>query len=598
MMKYIKTLLTIGCVLLAATGCSDKVLSEQPLNAISQDAVWTDPALMEANLNDIYRGVGHGLNEVMLSSLTDETQFIHNYGTQPVVQATISPSDRQALGSGRFSYIRWSDLYSRIRQANIFLKNTASYDGDNPDKVNRMRGEVHFLRAYFYHNLMRTYGGVPLITKVYGLKDQDTSIPRNSFKETVDFIVQDADSAAALLPLQYDGADVGRATKGAALALKSRVLLYAASDLYNVNPSGMKETGYTSASASERQARWQAAQDAAKAVMDMGMYSLYKADPAPGDSTAKNYSDLFTSKSNDEYIFQRFFKYQSFWGESPNPGLFNGVNGSHGWAGNTPIESLVDDYEMADGSKFDWNDPQMAADPYANRDPRFYASILYDGAHWKQRYSDAVAMDPYGIVQTFTTLTLPDGSTLPGIDTRDGPIENWNGSFSHYYLRKFINPAVDYRSTKQEIPWPFFRYGEILLNYAEASIGLGQDQVARDALNKIRRRAGMPEFDGSVTGQALTEEYRNERRVEMAFEEQRYFDVRRWMIAPQVLDQDAMGIEITAQGDSRPERSTYHDYNYKVIHIQDRSWDDKMYFAPISLDEMNRNDKLVQNPGY
>ena len=596
MKKYIKIFSTIICVLLAVAGCNDHILSEQPLNQISEQAVWNDPSLMEANLNDIYRGMGYGLNETMMSSLCDETQFIHGYGTNAVVQATISPSDLEALGNGRFYYMQWSDLYSRIRQANIFLKNSAAYSGDNKDMVTRMRGEAHFLRAYFYHQLMRMYGGVPLVTQVYGLGDKNTSVPRNSFKETIDFIVQDADSAAALLPMSYSGGDVGRATKGAAMALKSRVLLYAASDLYNVNPSGKPYTGYTSASASDRQARWKAAQDAAKAVMDLGIYQLYDADPAPGDSTAKNYSDLFLSKTNDEVILSRFFSVNG--GGTPNPGLYNGVNGAHGWAGNTPIQQMVDAYEMKDGSKFSWSDTAMANHPYKNRDPRFYASILYDGAHWIKRYADATAMDPVGIVQTFTRLTLPDGSELPGIDTRDGPIENWNGSFSHYYLRKFIDPSVDYRATSQEVPWPFFRYAEILLNYAEASIGLGQEQVARDALNQIRRRAGMPEFDSSVTGQALIDEYRNERRVEMAFEEQRYFDVRRWMIAPQVLNQDANGIEITAKGQSRADRSSYYDYSYKIIDIQQRAWDDKMYFAPISLDEMNRNDKLVQNPGY
>src|SRR5690606_35000684 len=140
--------------------------------------------------------------------------------------------------------------------------------------------------------------------------------------------------------------------------------------------------------------------------------------------------------------------------------------------------------------------------------------------------------------------TLPDGSTRPGLDTRKGPIEDWNGGYSGYYLRKFIDPSVNHSSsTKQTVPWRFFRYAEILLNYAEASIELGEEDDARRVLNEIRDRAGMPPITES--GAALKERYRNERRIVLAFEEHRYWDVRRWMIAPEVYE-DALGILITA----------------------------------------------------
>ena len=227
---------------------------------------------------------------------------------------------------------------------------------------------------------------------------------------------------------------------------------------------------------------------------------------------------------------------------------------------------------MADGSSFDWGNTEHAEAPYENRDPRFYASILYDGSDWRQRPDDVIDLDPEGIIQTFSTLALPDGSTVPGLDTRDGPIEDWNGSYTGYYLRKFVDPSVDHQFETQEVPWDFFRYAEILLNDAEASIELGEEGDARDALNRIRRRAGMPEFDGSVTGQELVEQYRNERRIEMAFEEQRCFDVRRWMIAPDVLSENAKGIEISAEATDRTDRSTYFNFEYSVIDVQQRSW--------------------------
>lgn len=438
-------------------------------------------------------------------------------------------------------------------------------------------------------------GGVPVITKAYGLNDDDMLVKRNSFKETAEFIVQQADSAASLLPVEYTGDNVGRASKAAALALKSRVLLYAASDLYHKNPSGMAVTGYTQAQ--DRQAMWQAAKDAAKAVIDLNAYHLFRANPEPGDSTALNYYQLFLTPDNEEVIMSRFFIKER--DDGYNPGLHNGPNGYHNWGGNTPTQNLVDTYQMADGSEFSWDNPQQAAHPYRNRDPRFYATILYDGADWRPRPADVAGIDPDGIIQTFTQITAPDGSTSPGIDTRDGSVENWNGSYTGYYLRKFIDQNVAHSTTiKQEVPWIFFRYAEILLNYAEASIELGDYADARWALNKIRHRAGMPEYDSSVSGKELMEQYRYERHIELAFEGHWFFDVRRWMVPGKYFDEPIHGIDIYVKG-IRSDRSTYHDYRYEVEKkVQRRKWKDKMYFAPIPFEEMNRNKNLVQNPLY
>ena len=393
--------------------------------------------------------------------------------------------------------------------------------------------------------------------------------------------------------MSSSGDNLGRATKGAALALKARVLLYAASDLYNVNPSGKAENGYTTPQ--DRTALWRAAKNAAKAVMDLGIYRLFRPSPASGQEATQNYGDLFLQKTSEEAILSRFFLTSR--DDGYNPGLHNGPNGYHNWAGNTPIQSLIDDYRMAaDGSKFDWTNPAQAAAPYAKRDPRFYASILYDGAPWRERPADVKDRDPYGMVQTFRALTLPDNSVVAGLDTRDSPIEDWNGSYSGYYVRKFIDPAVAHSTTvKENVPWIFFRYAEILLNYAEASIELGEVGDALTVLNQIRRRAGMPDL---AAGPGLRDEYRNERRIEMAFEEQRFFDVRRWMIAPQVLSTNAGGINIFLEGTSRTDRTTWKNYRYQTRKIQDRAWSDKMYFMPIHRDELNRNSLLTQNPGY
>ncbi|PYO91313.1 MAG: RagB/SusD family nutrient uptake outer membrane protein, partial [Gemmatimonadetes bacterium] len=462
--------------LLGATSCQG-VLDVTPKDQFPDQAVFADPNLAQAFLSDAYRGLGHGLYEIMLASMTDETHFIHNYNTEVVLQSLITSSARGALDDGRYSHFNWGPSYSRIRQTNIFLSHIDAAAFDDALK-RRMKGEAFFLRAYFYHNLMRMYGGVPLITKVYGL-NEDYKVARNSFKETVDFIVANADSAAALLPLSFSGTDVGRATKGAALALKARVLLYAASDLYNLNPSDSAFTGYTTPQ--DRVALWRAAKNAAKAVMDLGIYGLFRPSPASPQEAAQNYGDLFLQRMSEEVIFSRFFL--STRDDGYNPGLHNGPNGFHTWGGNTPIQNLVDDYRMADGSKFDWSNPAEAMAPYANRDPRFYASIAYDGAPWRTRPDDVKNLDPVGTIQTFRALTLTGGSVVAGLDTRDSPVENWNGAYSGYYLRKFIDPSINAQFTKQQVPWIFFRYAEVLLNYAEASIELNELGDAVTALN-------------------------------------------------------------------------------------------------------------------
>ncbi len=578
-------------VLLGVPACNG-VLDLTPTDQLSDAAVFADPKLTQAFLNDMYRGMGHGLYEIMLASVSDETHFIHDYHTSEIVTSIITSSYRAALDDPRFSHFNWSSNFSRIRQTNIFLSHIDATTFDAAWKQ-RMKGEAYFLRAYFYHNLMRMYGGVPLITKVYGL-NEDYKVARNSFKETVDFIVANADSAAGLLPTSYTGADVGRATKGAALALKARVLLYAASDLYNVNPSANALTGYTTPQ--DRTALWRAAKNAAQAVMDLGSYGLFRPTPASSQEAAQNYADLFLQKTSQEAIMSRFFLTTRDDGAYPNRD--DGPNGYHTWGGNTPIQNLVDDYRMADGSKFDWNNPAHAAAPYQNRDPRFYGSILHDGAPWRARPTDVKNLDPAGTIQTFRQLKLSDGSVVAGLDTRDSPVENWNGAYSGYYLRKFIDPSLNAQFTRQEVPWIFFRYAEVLLNYAEASIELNELGDAVNVLNQIRLRAGMPPFSAGLGQAALRDEYRNERRVEMVFEEQRFFDVRRWMIAPAVLSKVAGGINIFVEGTSSTDRSTWKNYRYVIDTIQARAWDNKLYFMPIHINEMNRNGLLTQNPGY
>jgi hypothetical protein len=588
MKNKIKYILGISLILSIVTSCNTDFLNPAPEERFSETSVWQDPALVEAFVNEMYRGLNHGIRELMLGSLADESQFIHNYGSAQVVQSNLTSADVGSFSRGDFDEFNWTVLYTRIRQINLFLEKIEEAPFTDEGWKNRLKGEVHFLNAYFYHNLVKLYGGVPLVKKAYDLQDEFL-IARSSLQESIQYIVDECDLAASLLPDEYasGGGDIGRATLGAALALKSRILLYAASELYN-NPSWAG--GYSNpeliSTTGDRIAKWQAAKNAAKAVMDLGLYSLQESG-AP----MKDYTDLFLRTDSREAIFSRYFIKSRGWEDNALPGLANGPNGYHNWGGNTPIQELVDDYEMIDGSKFNWSNPVHAAAPYVNRDPRLSASILYDQAPWRPRPSDVKDIDPVGKIIIRSVETAP-GVWSPGLDTRDGPIEDWNGGYSGYYLRKFIDPAVvhEYAAAggNQEAPWHFFRYGEILMNYAEACIELGEDGEAKTYLNMIRARAGMPDI--TETGQALKDRYRNERRIELAFEQHRYFDIRRWMTAPQAMGRNANGIVI--------KQPLVGPVAYSLNKVQDRAWNDKMYFLPIILLEMNRNSELVQNPLY
>jgi hypothetical protein len=601
MKRLYYNILFVAITLTGAVSCKQDFLDNPPLNKYSDAAVWQDPALVRTYVNGIYTGIPSPFQTIMLANLVDEAQFNADWETSNVTKSQITSSYLSVFDPGFWvsheRYMSWDGSYKNIRACNLFMEKIDQVPYDNPDDKAALKGEVYFLRAWFYHQLVSLYGGVPLITRAYSLSD-DFNAPRNTYEECINYIVSQCDSAAAVLPLNSDKA---LATKGAALALKSRVLLYAASDLYNSNASWgngyahPELVSYTNIDASSRQARWQAAKDAAKAVIDLGIYSLYGGEhPGSADEATKNYANLFINNGNDEDIFLQFNDnlHNSNW-DAPNPGQFTGPNGFHTWGESSPVGQLVDAYEMVDGSKFDWNNPAEKANPYQNRDPRFYASVLYEGAHWRDRPSDVIASDPLGNIQV-GYYKKADGTVVPGLDTRNSPIEDWNGTYTGYYLRKFIDPTINGQYVKQTYPWRRFRYAEILLNYAEACIALGQEEEARTYINKVRARAGMPPVTES--GQALVDRYRNERRVELAYEEHRYFDVRRWMIADKAY-QDATGVKV--EGDMAAD-GTITNRTYSPIVAQSRAWDPKFYFLPIKLDELNRNKSLEneQNPLY
>ncbi|HWV30334.1 MAG TPA: RagB/SusD family nutrient uptake outer membrane protein [Dyadobacter sp.] len=620
-LKY-KSLLLIALMGGGLSSCDTDFLDVTPPTEIPTDAVWTDGALAEGFVTGIYAGLQQGgFSEQMLASLTDEAVFTHTgRNINTVNEGSLSPSN---LGWVDNTY-GWSQMYQYIRAANLAISNLGSATFTDETLRARLKGEAYFMRAYYYQQLVRYYGSVPLIKKVYAL-NEDYSVARATFDECVKSIISDADSSALLL----EGKSLvkGRATKAAALALKARVLLYAASDLHDIPTAKAKSAviaafpnpeflGYPSG---DRKARWVAAQAAAKAALDASGngYKLNLTAPVTPEQGRLNYislamagasADKTLDASANDIVFGRYFTPSQNEG-ARQTGLNNGPNGYHNWAGNTPIGTLVDDYEMMDGTPFSWTNPTHKANPYVNRDPRFYATIMYDGANWKPRPSDA--KDPANQIQTGAYDLLDDKGALinrKGLDTRSSSIEDWNGSRTGYYMRKFIdpNPSLYDNTDRQNIPWPFFRVTENVFNYIEASIEVGEEAVALEWLNKIRFRAGMPAL--KVSGAALKEAYRHEKRIEMAYEEQRYHDARRWMVASTTLGRSLQYINVIGKfkaGKSMKEPYHYdptvYDYTYTPVEEkshENRTWVDKMYFRPFSRDEINRNAKLVQNPGY
>jgi hypothetical protein len=591
-MKNLIIILVVFLSVILITSCNKDFLNKKSLTEFSSEDEWGDPALTATYINGIYNELPADI--AMNAAMVDEARS-RDADNLNFNQMIITQDDGEYGG--------WSSAYSAIRHCNIAIENISksSFDPSLVDGVtlkDRMIGEVHFLRAFLYFRLTNFYGGVPIITNVYGLNDS-FKIAQSSYADCINFIVNDLDSAASLLPVVQSGDNDGRATKGAALSLKSRVLLYAASDLHNPQKNGSVTNGFAHPellgyTEGDAQARWQAAKDAAKAVIDMGLYSLYKPEPASASEATQNYSDLFTSTKNVEDIFVKY-------SASSTGGGYNGwVVAPNGWYGNGgvgAINELVDAYEMSDGSKFTRENTAEAAQPYSNRDPRFYASILFEGNTYRPRPADLTIYDPVGVGQ-FGTWQKWDASSnqmisIYGLDTRNSIANSWNGNECGATMLKFLNKSVDIQKSFQDLTIRWIRYGEVLLNYAEACIALGQDDEARTYINMIRRRAYMPNVTES--GDALRDRYRNERRIELAYEGHRFFDVRRWMIGPEAYH-DVHGVQIVYKLNSDHTTATIPTVTPVVI--RPGKWDNKAYFFPITRSEMNKNDKLIELPGY
>lgn len=552
-----KNKILICCYILCAimTSCKKDVLNKTPLDSYTDQSVWNDLSLAEAFTNNLYNvlpNAEHNWNNTTnrtwaLSSACDEAyNKFNDYNATVMNSGSLTPDNLDIFDI-------WAPTYGIIQNCNIFLSKIDKVPGDGAQR-DRLKGEVTYLRAYAYFKLIRDYGGVPLVKQPFDL-NSNFQMSRSSYQECSDFVSDELDKAAELL--KKGTTTYGRVTEAAALALKSTVLLYAASPQWNPTND---------------QAKWTKASNAAKAVIDLGTFSLF---------TGK-YPDLFTTK-NSELIMVRLTNKQYMWDAFQGVEMFLSPSGFHGWASFAPSQNLVNAFGTADGKEI--TDPSSGYNPqqpYLNRDPRFYQDIVYDGRPYGK---PEFCKDRYDVGST-NAAEFYEG----GLDSPQG-WDKWNNSVTRYTFRKYCDTTFNFNNETQTNKfWVISRLSEIYLNYAEAQFYLGNNAKAIEYLDLIRERAGIKnKLPASLAGAALENRIRNERQVELCLEGHRYYDVRRWKIANITENKPLMGVIITKNSNGSK------TYNY--TQVQTRVFKPEHYLLPIPKSEINRT-KLAQNPDY
>jgi hypothetical protein len=626
MKRLLSYILPVALLILTVTSCSD-VLEQDPVSSFNEQVVFSDINVTKAYLGKCYDRMGGntdngvlGAREDLLASGTDQTLCIHRPANYGHLKGTLSPDQLGFFANtGYAGFLRWNYVYQNIQNINTILANIDAVPtptATEEELKTRLKGEAYFIRAFEYAILLMNYGGAVITTTPFELGGEFLTITRSTLQQTLDQVLSDIDAALTNLP---ESIEQGRASRGAAAALKSRVLLFCASDL--VNGGYEASNNLVSFGASGQAARWVAARDAAKAVIDgtYGSYDLvgtYTDPPSPLSEAdvqayANTYFNIFNQKGswNKETIWGIQFPLTG--GNQNRANIWYGPNGYHNWGNNDPTEPAVRKYEMADGTPFVWDKynpgdellrtataAQLAAqpdrDPYYGREPRFYGTVLHHGAPWQQRPNDATGFDPFNRVQTGHVYNMDGTVKSYAVDSRQGLIESWNGTKNGYYIKKFMDPATVGQYYRNTNTWVEFRFAEILLNYAEACIEIGGADLQNglDALNKVRNRAGLP--DRVTTDQAEAREWvRHERYIEHFAEGHQWYDMRRWMTAPDIIE-NVYEIKI--------KEFVNGDWEWKIdleAMPDARSWaNDKYYWIPIARSEMNKAPQLQQNPGY
>lgn len=558
--------------------CED-FLTPEPDGTLGEKEIFSDYARARGFLNNIYNSIPgsfYDIDGAMQACISDEAKSVRLSG------GAISMTDGSMTARSFAESGTWTKYYNAIRKTTIFLENVdqatfvtsnqhAQDSALNARYRKQYRAEAWFLRGLFYFELLKRYGGVPILPEVrLTLEDDMANIPRNTYDECVQYILKCCQHAADSLPNSWAGQVemYGRANKASACALKSRLLLYAASTLNNPE----NETS-----------KWQLAAAAAKEVLDMPEYDLLDASK----SDWKESLQIWTNIYNKEVLFATYATAGST--ELERAEFPRGLTllAAQGGEGRThPTHDLVKAFQNLDGTDAVWPAEGGTVSPARNlyetprRDPRLAWWIYYNGARQHASNRDPVAT---GIGQT------------SGL--------NRDATYTHtgYYLRKFVNTSVDLQTGAGGLYKFFviFRYAEILLNYAEAmneaygpaNLPSGYTLSALDALNAVRTRAGMPAFENNkpVDYESIKEGIRHERRIELCFEGHRYWDLKRWKIADQVLNAPVHGIEIGGTGNRVD--------TWREFEVEKRTFTPNMYLYPIPYTELLKTN-MTQNEGW
>ncbi|HMG07465.1 MAG TPA: RagB/SusD family nutrient uptake outer membrane protein [Mucilaginibacter sp.] len=528
--------------------------------------------LAQQFLNNIYNYLPAGFNRIggdfldaasgdAVSSLSNTSISYYNNG---IVSSTTNPDPY------------FSNSYNGIRQVNIFLANIdkVPVPPTNLTRTITWKAEARFIRAFLYFELLKRYGGVPLIgDKIFSL-DDNLQLSRNTYADCVSYIVSECDAIKGQLNLEPISAatNLGRIPRGAAVALKCRVYLYAASPLFNgggiEGDATLKAlTGYLTYDAS----RWQNVISAAQELIALNAYSLVQ-------SGTTGYVNIFFQKQNTEVILAKQ-QINDFALETADSPVGYAVNNVQSAGRTSPTQEFVDAFSTINGLPI--TDPASGYNPlapYTNRDPRLNAIVFYNGSLWLNR--------PGG-VQTF------DG----GLDRPNMP--SANQTRTGYYLRKFLaDNSTSSSYSAQSHNFVYFRYAEVLLNYAEALNEAGRTEDAVTQLVLLRKRAGLQAgtaarygIPGGISQTDLrTLIQQNDRRIELSFEEHRFWDLRRWKIANTELNKTLHGMQIT--------KNSNGTFTYQVVPVTTIVFQDKLYHMPIPYTETVTDANLKQNSGW
>jgi len=575
------------------SGCIKDTLDRKPLNYITDEDIWNSTSVIDVYMASLYDAIPNGFGgQVYESSYTDEAATVL-IGGGPVLQ-------RNYGNIGRFKN---AGMYVWIRRANEFLDKiqTATI---SEDLIKEYIAECHFIRAYYYLDLVKKYGGMPIIDRVQtftGSNLDELMVPRNKEDEVYAFILAELDAAIADLPDSRDASNANRATKAVAQALKSRAMLYAGS-IARYGTVGLN--GLVGIPTSRADFYFNEAMKASEAVIESGQYSLYTKSYDPVSKTGdpiKNYTDIFLDENNSEVIFQRAYSMPDKthgWDFENTPVSYVGSTGSS----ICPLLELVESYEFIDGTPgtlmvddLEFDSPD---DLFEHKDPRFAASIFRTGSPFIGRplQIHSGIYDTNGELFNAWNVPFPkDPSVLQmGID---GPSPLTRYTKTGFYVRKYISQSEIINTYTSAQNYIDIRYAEVLLNYVEAALESNADlSRALDAINQIRGRAGIKPLNAA---ELTLDRLRNERKVELAFEDKRFWDMRRWRIGTTLFKNSYMHglypyLKYTGTG---------YKYIFKKIsgfpldEGLTRTFADRDYYSNLS-DYINTNSNIINNPGW